>query len=313
MPVQFIGVDVSKAWLEVAVHGQSRVERVANEVPALQAWLSRLPAGCVVGMESTGRYHGLVCELAHAAGHRVYVLNARDVSCYARALGRRAKTDRVDALLIARYLEREHGQLHAWAPDVSGCVELSGLLKQREVVVKQRVQLRASLSESVGMVRVAYQAALRGLEELLRALDKRIAALQQAASVKHLRSIPGVGPVGAAALSCLLERYAFGSADAAVAFAGLDPQARESGQWQGRRRLSKSGPAHLRGIFYMVAMAAANQPAWQGHYQRWRARGLAPTQAYVALARKLIRTAYALLKQGCDFDPERHAMACATT
>lgn len=316
MPACFVGVDVSKGWLDAAIHGERGVRQIANEAGSIRAWLSGLPAGSRVGMESTGRYHGLLASLAQAAGHVVYVLNAREVSCYAGALGRRAKTDQVDALLIARYLEREHERLHAWAPDDTGAFALSGLLQQRSLLVSQRVALRASFGAAsmCDAVAEAYREALAGLEALIRRLETEITRLQrQIDEPQRLRSIPGVGRIGAAALSSLISRHPFRDANAVVAFAGLDPQARDSGQWQGRRRLSKRGPAHLRKLLYMVAMAAANTDTWHSHYQRWRERGLAPTQAYIALARKLIKTAFALLKHNCSFDPQRHLGDCQAT
>ena len=111
------GVDVAKAEVVVAAADERMPRKaICNERKALAAWLHTLPAGSIVAMESTGMHHRLLAELAHAAGMRVYVLNARDVYFYARALGARSKTDRVDAAIIARYAAEHHARLHAWQP-----------------------------------------------------------------------------------------------------------------------------------------------------------------------------------------------------
>ena len=98
-----VGIDVaSKAVVVACAAGSFAPCTVRNERGALRKWLGGLPSGSRVGMEATGSYHQLVADLAHAAGHGVYVLNARDVKKYAEGVGRRGKTDRVDAEIIAR-------------------------------------------------------------------------------------------------------------------------------------------------------------------------------------------------------------------
>jgi len=107
----YVGTDVGKAGVVVAVHGQDGVTVVANARAALRGWARRLPAGSLIGVEATGVYHREVVAAVQAAGHTVYLLNPRDVRHYAHAVGRRAKTDRVDAQLIARYVAQEHAAL----------------------------------------------------------------------------------------------------------------------------------------------------------------------------------------------------------
>ena len=109
-----IGVDVASRSVVVASAGREFAARtVANEPTALRRWLVELPVGSRVGMEATGGYHQLLAGLAHAAGMVVYVLNPRDIKKYAEGVGRRGKTDRLDAEVIARYVAREHAELHA--------------------------------------------------------------------------------------------------------------------------------------------------------------------------------------------------------
>ena len=112
-PICFIGVDVSKAELVISIDA-GRPHAVRNEPQSIRRLLSQLPSKALIAMESTGRYHGLLAHLAVQAGFTVFVLNARDVYFYARALGSRAKTDAVDAVLIAHYLAQHHARLHPW-------------------------------------------------------------------------------------------------------------------------------------------------------------------------------------------------------
>jgi transposase len=112
----FVGVDVAKPSLSACIHGHAHGQEVPNEDEAIVAWLDTLPSQAMVAVESTGRYHQSLVRLAHASGRHVFVLNARDVFFYAKALGVRGKTDRTDAQVIARYLAEHHRSLKRWAP-----------------------------------------------------------------------------------------------------------------------------------------------------------------------------------------------------
>jgi transposase len=104
-----IGADIAKDEIVVAFEKQSFVPHaIVNRPPALAAFLKALPPGSRIGMESTGTYHELFAKLAHSMGFVVYVLNPKDTRHYAKAVGQRGKTDRVDAKLIARLVDREH-------------------------------------------------------------------------------------------------------------------------------------------------------------------------------------------------------------
>jgi transposase len=302
----FYGVDVAKAELVIACKGQPGIHTVANDAAAIGAWLKTLPPGSLVAAESTGRYHRLLVELAAASGCVAYVLNAKDVSFYAKALGGRAKTDKVDAHVIARFIAEHHEELHAWKPAEPRAAEIWELLLRRAEVVKHRVSLRQTMRDAPTIA----QAARRLDEEfdvVLDAMDKRITALQQqdaemAAASARLQTIKGVGPQGGAMLAAVFSRIPFANADALVAYSGLDPRAQDSGQKKGRRRLSKRGPAPLRRQAYLMGQAAARSTLFKPMYQALRARGFASTQALVILARKLLRIAFAVWKSGKPFD-----------
>lgn len=306
----FVGVDVAKAKVAVAAHLESICAgSVENNGPSLQRWLDGLPKQAVLGMESTGAYHSLLAQLAHARGLKVYVLNARDIYFYARALGTRGKSDRVDARVIARYLAEQHARLHAWQPGSAAQREVDELLRRRARVVKYQGALRQTLEGCVSLSEAARTLQVQ-LKTFLQVIDTRIQhVLQSDAKLeqdcRRLRTITGIGPQGSAMLTALFNRLAFTRGDAVVAYSGMDPRPCDSGTKRGRRRLTKRGPAELRRQVYLIGLAASHSKLLKPLYQGLRARGLASTEAIVVLGRKLLRVAFAVWKRGDVFDPSR--------
>lgn len=309
----FIGVDVSKAELIAAVHGQPGCHSIANDAQAIGAWLHQWPAGSLLAMESTGRFHQLLATLARQAGLTVFVLNARDVFFYAKGMGARAKTDRVDASVIARYLAEHHDHLHCWQIPGALHQQLQCLLGQRHTVVAKQTALRESLRVGRQGLEAAIAILDNGFKCLLKAIDQRIAELfatdQALQQRRHLLStIVGIGPLSSALLADVLSRVTFANADALVAYSGLDPRANDSGRSRGRRRLSKRGNPALRHRMFMAAMSACHTKTFAPLYQQLRARGLKTTEALVVLARKLLRIAFAVWTSNQPFDPHRTAL-----
>ena len=311
--IQIIGVDVAKAQLVVAIHGSRPLGKtVGNDTASITAWLDSLPADCIVAMESTGKHHRLLAQLAHAAGMRVFVLNARDVHFYAKALSGRSKTDRLDAAVIARYAAEHHGVLHAWQPPRGIEQQLQDLLRRRAEVTRLAVSLRQSLAdvptlqEAAHELLAAYDRFFAKLDGQLVALVDSDVGLQQ--GVARLRTITGVGPQASIQLAALFSRIDFANVGAVVAYSGLDPRACDSGMKHGKRRLSKRGPAVLRRQLYLVAFAASHSKALGPLYRAIKAKGFAPTQALIILARKLLRAAFAVWKSGMPFDINKFAV-----
>ena len=140
-----IGVDVASRHVVAACAARSFPPRkLPNELGALRAWLSGVPRASRIGLEATGACHQLLADAAHAAGMTVYVLNPRDVKKYGEGVGRRGKTDRLDAEVIARYVAREHDQLHAYVPRSAAARRLEQLLKRRGKLINARVGLTAT-------------------------------------------------------------------------------------------------------------------------------------------------------------------------
>jgi transposase len=301
-----VGVDVSKEVLQAIEAVSGRSVRVANRRSAMVRWLKQLPAGSRIAMEATGGYHQLLADLAHAQGMKVYVLNACDVWHYARGVGVRGKTDRVDARVIVRYLVSEGPHLHCYTPPTPTQREIDQLVRRRKTVVTTKTRLRLSL-RGMRACEKQLRIVIKHLDALLATFDRRLKELAkpQAESQAHLQTVPGIGPLVGVALVNTFERVPLHSGDAAVAFLGMDPRPKDSGQSTGRRRLSKRGPSELRRLMFCAARAASHSKVWRPVYQAYRARGLSTTEATVVLARKLRRVAFALYRQGTRFDAAR--------
>ena len=294
-----VGVDVSKDELQLAAHGQgTRSQCLANQAQAIQDWLATLAKGSIVAMEATGRYHGLLAELAHAAGMRVYIINARDIYFYAKALGMRGKTDRLDAQVIARYAAEHRNELRAWSPAPEVLEQLQEMLKRRKVLTDQRVTMRLSLRD-VATLQSVHELLDEAFANALTKLDERVLALVSTDSklkedVVRLQTITGFGMQASVLLAALFNRVDFGNADAVVAYSGLDPRPCDSGTKRGKRHLSKRGPSILRRTLYLAAFAASHSKALGSLYRSLRDKGFATTESLIILARKLLRVAWAV-------------------
>jgi transposase len=250
-----------------------------------------------------------------AAGHTVYLLNTRDLSHYARAVGRRAKTDRLDARLIARYLAREHTHLHPYRLPTELQTELDALMQRRHIAVTTQTSLRQSFAALATKPR-AFARTLRAFDALITELDQRMQTLVTkdptlAPIARNLHTMVGFGPLLSHSMANALTRHPFKHADAFIAYVGYDPRVRDSGQLRGRRFLSKRGPAELRRLLYVAAMSASKTKLWRPFYERYRARGLSSTATLVIMARKLARIAFSMVKHSTAFRPELIESACA--
>lgn len=303
----FFGVDVASSHLDICSYGSGAVKRVSNTPLAISCWLRSVPAGSVVAMESTGSYHRALANGAFAAGFAVHLLNPRDVRSYARGLGNRGKTDRLDAQVIARYAAHEHAQLRLWQPQSLQQQALEDLLHRRALLVKCQQQLRLSAA--------ACPAVLATLEPLmlefartLKSFDQQISCAVAAIDADQqdfdcITSVPGIGLLSGAALLGVFRRLAAASADAVIAFLGLDPRPMDSGHKVGLRRLSKRGPSEWRRLLFNAAMSGAATKAWKGCYEHERTKGLSRTAALNVLARRMVRVAFSLFKNHKRFDP----------
>lgn len=304
------GVDVAKDAVVVACAAQSfPVHSIANQRTPLLAWLKSLPAGSRIGLESTGCYHELLADLAHAQGFTVFVLNPKDTRHYAKAMGSRSKTDRVDAELIARLIAQEHARLRPYTPPTADQRRLERLLKRRAKLTGIKGALRMTMLNLDGFA-AELGAVMRKLDALIARIDAACSVItarspQYAETQQRLQTIVGVGPLVGTALTNTLERIPFRNADALIAFIGYDPRANDSGHKAGRRRLSKRGPGELRRLLFNAAMSAVKTKTWKPIYEHYRARGWSTTAALVIIARKIARAAWSIHHYHTTFNSER--------
>lgn len=312
-----IGVDIAKTEIVVVcAEGTWPVKTLPNEENALLAWLNTLPPGSRLGFEATGSYHEKLADLAHAHGFTVFLLNPKDMRHYAKAMGQRGKTDRVDARLIARFVAHEHPHLIPYTPPTAEQRRLTRLIQRRAKRVTVQGTLRQTL-QGVADFQADLNALLQHLDQLIARIDaelKRLMTLQpeRQAAYRRLQTIVGVGPLVAAGLLSLLERVPFTHGDAFIAFLGLDPRPKDSGQRVGRRRLSKRGPSELRRLLYNAASSASKSKLWKPWYEYYRGKGLSSTAALVVIARKIARIAFSLYRHNTSFDPSRLAFGSLT-
>lgn len=304
---QFLGVDVSKASLDICLAPEEPVQTLENTPRAITRWLKTLPPGPVcVALEATSTYHLSFALQAHAAGHTVYLIDGYRLSRYRDSIGQRAKTDVDDARLLRRYLTHERVALRPWIPPKKGYLTLQKLLRRRALLVRARVALQQSLA-ALSALRCATKALFQQLQRLDTLITRQIVtAISQAgwqADFRRCQAIEGIGPLTAAALTMAFHRGTFKNSDAFVAFLGMDVRVRNSGKTTGRRKLSKKGDPELRRLLFLAAMQACRHGSWREIYQRHLQRGLAKTQALVILARKLARVAFALMKNQTQYQP----------
>ena len=309
-PVLNIGVDVAKDAVVVACAGRHfPVQHIPNQRASLRAWLKSLPAGSRIGLESTGDYHEVLADLAQAHGHTVFLLNPLDTRYYAKAMGNRAKTDRVDAELIARLIAQEHTRLRAYTPPTANQRKLDRLIRRRATLVRLRGTLKLTMRHLGGFA-TELKAVMSTLDALLAKIDAAMSAIaagspQYQEAQQRVETIVGVGPLVGLSLTNTLERVPFRKADAFVAFLGLDPRANDSGQKAGRRRLSKRGPAELRRLLFNAAMSASKTNIWKPIYETYRAHGWSTTASLVIIARKIARAAWSIHHYRTTFNPAR--------
>jgi transposase len=302
-----VGVDVAKAELCAFTLPRGERQTLANRTVAIRSWLARLAPGACIAVESTGSYHQLLVRLAQQAGRVVYVLNAKDVYFYAKALGVRGKTDGSDAQVIARYVAEHRERLHPYRAGSAQQQRLVELLRRRSQLQRHLEALSECL-RGVAPLRAQRQALQRQAARWLAQLDAKIQEVvheqaEMAEGYRRLLTITGIGPQSAALLTAVLGRLPFGNVDAVVAYSGLDPRPADSGTHRGRRRLTKRGPALLRKLLWLAAFSAGHSKLFGPMHEALRQRGLTATEATVVLARKLLRIAWGIWRSGQDFDP----------
>jgi transposase len=316
MSNNILGIDVAKHTFEVALLSENRIRshRFANSQTGfehLSAWVTTLNLCQVQAcMEATGPYHQALALYLHAAGHTLSVVNPLRIKGFARAQMQRNKTDRVDAVVIARFCEALHPE--PWNPPPSEVLVLQGLLRRQQSLDQMRQQEinRREMPDCCTAVQHSIEQVVKFLDQQIDQLKKQIAEhFNEHPDLNHqqqlLCTIPGIAELTAARL--LGEFLGFGSFSNArqlAAFAGLSPRQHQSGQSvQGRTHLSKTGNSNLRKALYFPALTALRyNPRIVVFAKRLEAAGKSKMSIIGAVMRKLVHYAFGVLKSGRPFD-----------
>jgi transposase len=291
-----VGIDISKARLDVHLHPSGEAFSVANGKAGITTLVRRLitPAPQAVGLEASGGYEQPLARALHAAGITVFILPPARVRSFARAIGIEAKTDALDAGVIARCLAATGDRLRPYAPDPA-CERLSALAAHRRRLIAERTGLASQLDTiDEPLVRRMIGARLRSIAHAILVLDKEMQALLDAEHrlgrrFQCLTAVKGVGPVLATGLVADMPELGRISAKAAAALVGVAPHARQSGNTT-RPGRCRGGRKHLRDILYMATLSAVRIPdsPVAAFYKRLRANGKPFKLALVAAMRKLL-------------------------
>lgn len=299
----YAGIDVSKDWLDVYLHPVGSRHRLPNSRAGLQALrraLAEYEVGLVV-LEPTGKYHRLAHRTLAVWGYGVAVVNPLRARLFAEVIGIPAKTDRLDARLLA--VMAETLRLPARPPAPEAIELLQELVNARQAATSEATALsnrlgtvrsgflKSELSRRIGSIKTH-------VGRLEVEIERRLLA-DPALAARHaiLMSIPGIGPVAAVTLVAGLAELGSCSDKAATLLVGLAPIARDSGDTSTQRHI-RGGRGPVRRALYMAALAAARyNPDLSAFYKRLRAAGKAAKLALTAVMRKLVVLANTLITQ----------------
>lgn len=303
----FVGIDIGMDRLDVAcfpvaVPSLHHVRAFDNTSPGhadLIRWLKEVRPRLVV-VESTGGYQRLVVATVASAGLPIVVVNPRQVRDFARALGVLAKTDTIDAMVLARFAERVQPALRPH-PDAQATALIELLARRRQLI-----EMRTG--ESHRLAQAASKRIKSSIKSMLSALEKQITAIDDdiddhirrspiwKAKEELLTSVPGIGPVTARTILANLPELGEVSRQSIAALVGVAPLNRDSGRMRGKRMIW-GGRKVVRTVLYMAALVASRfNPVLKAHYAKLLESGKPKKVALVAIARKLLITLNAMLR-----------------
>ncbi len=309
-----VGIDVSKSEFSVAVYPSGEAWTSATTVSAIDVLVDRVRdvAPALIVLEATGGYELAVAGACASAGLPVAIVNPRQVRAFAQAIGRTAKTDAIDAAVLALFGARVQPPPRA-IPDAATRA-LADLITRRRQLLEMLGAERQRLAQAppTGPITRDLRTHIRWLERRLTDVDDDISRAIQGSPVWRvhedlLRTVPGIGPTTARTL--LAELPELGSLDrrAIAALVGVAPFNCDSGQYRGRRRIA-GGRGSVRASLYMAALTASRRnPPLTAFYRRLRAHGKPAKVALVAVMRKLLTILNAMIKQRAPWNP------CAST
>jgi transposase len=304
-----VGIDVSKDRLDVHVHPAGEAFAVARNAEGLDALIARLLPLKIraVAVEASGGFETVVAAGLGGAGLPVIVVNPAQVRAFAQALGKRAKTDPIDAAVIARFLAATNPEVHPLPDDRTRM--LADLVTRRRQIVQMIVAERQRERQMPSRhLRKSSARLIKALEKELNVLDTEIGESIRGTPAWRetedlLKSVPGVGNVTARTL--IAEMPELGRLDRReiASLAGLAPWTRQSGKWKGKS-FTGGGRASVRTAIFMAAMVASRcNPLLKAFHQRLIAAGKPKMVALVAVARKLLTILNAILRDKTPWQP----------
>jgi transposase len=304
----YIGIDVGKAELEIAQWGESKSWQTDNTEEGIEKLLEWVESrtNCQVVIEATGGLEMGTVNALMLAGIPVTVANPTRVRAYAKAIGQLAKTDAIDAQMIAGYA----GTIRPGSQRVKGEEEmtLSALVTRRTQVLEMQTAEKNRLSTAPARIKKLIQKHLGWLKEEVSALDEEIQQMIQSdpeweEKSSRLETVPGVGFVTAATLLADLPELGTVNRQKIAALAGLAPYNRDSGRKTGRRRIF-GGRSSVRRVLYMAALSGTiNNPVIKAFYQRLVDQGKPKKVALTACMRKLLTILNAMARDQASWNP----------
>lgn len=308
-PPIFVGIDISKARLDGYCRPQAEPFSHPNDEAGIAAVVARLGGlgPTLVVLEATGGLEAPLAAAPAAAKLPVAVVNPRQVRDLARAMGTLAKTDAIDARVLARFAEKVRPEVRDLPDEEARRFE--AILTRRRQLLEMRVAEQNRLAAATApKVRRDLQAHVRYLDRRVKEMDAELEAAIEKSEVYRakddlLRGVPGIGPVASRTL--LASPPELGKLDGKkiAALAGLAPMARDSGTIRGRRRIC-GGRAEVRSALYMATLSAVRyNPTLKAFYDRLRDAGKPAKVALTAAARKLLTILNAMLKANQAWAP----------
>ncbi|MGH9468658.1 MAG: IS110 family transposase, partial [Terriglobales bacterium] len=304
----YVGVDVSKGRLDVAIRPSGEFFSEANDERAISRVVKRLAAlNCVrIVLEATGGYETVLAAALWAVGLPVVIVNPRWARAFAHGLGQLAKTDRLDARMLAQYAERPELKIRE-LPDAETRA-LKALCARREQLIEMLVAERHRAERAAGALRRQIDGHLGYLRKQLGKLDDDLdQAVRNSPRWREMKellsTVPGVGRVLCAALIARLPELGRMNRGEVAALAGVAPINRDSGKLRGKRMI-EGGRADLRRILYMSALCGIrHNPVLSAYYRQLRERGKPGKVALIAAMRKLLLILNAMAKSRTPWRP----------
>ncbi len=295
-----VGIDVSKDRLDVHVLPEGLAWSVMRDGAGLNELCRRVAGARMIALEASGGYESIVAACLSQDGLPVVIVNPAQVRAFARALGQRAKTDAIDAAVIARFAEATKPPIRPLADDATRL--LSDLLARRRQIVEMIAAERQRLARTVpARIRKSIERLLAALEKELASVDHDIdgsvrGSVLWRAKEDLLTSVPGVGRVIARTLLAELPELGQLDRKQIAALAGLAPFTRQSGQWKGKACIG-GGRAVVRTVLFIGAQVAKrHNPPLMAFYEQLLAQGKAKMVATIAVARKLLTILNAIVR-----------------